>query len=78
MRIQLRMGDPFRKSLDDLVAQHPEFLLDGLPGFSLASHPSYLDHERPSVSEEQFDRIAAAVEPFWRAFPERLFYHATT
>lgn len=66
------------KSLDDLVAQHPEFLREGLAGFSLGSSRDYVDHEWLSVSDEQFDRIATAIEAFWRAFPERLVYPTTT
>lgn len=62
------------KSLDDLVAQHPEFLREGLPGFGLAAHPDYVDHEWLTVSDKQFARIAAAIEAFWGAFPERLLY----
>ena len=37
----------------------------------------YLDYEWLSLSDEQFDGLAAGIKEFWAAFPERLFLQGT-
>lgn len=63
------------RSFDELKANHPEYLKDGIiddPTLTaLASR--FLDHEHLAINEQQFDEFSNALLQFWIDFPERLF-----
>jgi hypothetical protein len=61
-------------SLEKLAASYPGYLSDPVPLDQRGSaFTELLDHEWLSISEVQFDEIAAAIRQFWEEFPERLF-----
>jgi hypothetical protein len=59
-------------SLEKLAKEYPEYLKDPFPTMKIVD--DYVDHEWVTVSDAQFDEIAAALRAFWERFPERLFY----
>lgn len=66
------------RSLDELALKHSEYLDHGFPKEAEpALIATYLDYEWLSISEAQFDEIAAALRAFWDEFPERLYIDAT-
>jgi hypothetical protein len=60
------------QSLEELARRYPEYLNVPL-AFEGERRADFLNHEWLSVSEAQFDDIAAALRSFWEVFPERLF-----
>lgn len=65
-------------SLNELALKHPEYLDPGFPKETApAFAEAFLDHEWLSISEAQFDDIAAALRALWEEFPERLYIGVT-
>ena len=62
------------RSLDELAENYPEYLkgegYDIIPLFKELTTPN---HEDLAVTDEEFEKITAAMRRFWVDFPERLF-----
>lgn len=62
-------------SLNLLHAQYPKYLPDPL---ALSGYPwggeEFIDYARLNVTNEDFDEFAGAMDDFWMAMPDRLFF----
>ncbi len=65
-------------SLDELAGNYPEFLKEGhYDIIPLGRELTTPDHEDLAVTDEEFEKIGAAMRQFWVDFPERLFLAST-